>query len=125
MSYRKALNYPFTLLQITCLTVSALAIPVMAGAKPEYSAAEARKHIGETATVTGRVECVDQGRTYELLGLDGCLAKAPFQIVLRCSELNGNELKGRLIAVSGKIERFQDSVQIVVTSKSQIIAHNK
>ena len=110
----------FALLTFACLALpmveSGIAAPV-----PEYPAAEARKHIGEKATVVGRVACRSRGRTYELLQLEGCGAKSAFDVVVRTEEVNGVEFEGVIIAVSGKIERFQDAVQIVVQSASQIV----
>jgi hypothetical protein len=91
------------------------------GSGPEYTAAEARKHIGENATVIGRVACRSRGRTYELLQLEGCSTKSAFDVVVRTEEVKGAEFEGVIIAVSGKIERFQDAVQIVVQSASQIV----
>jgi len=48
--------YPFLLIA----TSTAMA----AGQEPaqEYNAVEAKKHIGEKATVVGKVECINSGR---------------------------------------------------------------
>jgi tetratricopeptide (TPR) repeat protein len=99
------------------------------GLIPEYTAAEARTHIGETATVVGKVGCVDAGRTFHCLPLDGCLGNSPFWIIVNDdasgSELNVNELKGVTIAVSGKIERPQTQPWLVVKSTTQIVPRTK
>src|SRR5439155_1367984 len=55
--------------------------PVKTGVN-EYTAAEARKHIGETATVVGKVECIGAGRTYHYLELDACMPNSPFWIIV-------------------------------------------
>jgi tetratricopeptide (TPR) repeat protein len=99
------------------------------GLMPQYTAAEARKHIGETATVVGKVGCVDAGRTFHCLPLDGCLGNSPFWIIVNDDasgpELNVNELKGVTIAVSGKIERPQTQPWLVVKSTTQIVPRTK
>ena len=112
--------YPFLLIA----TSTAMAAGQEPAAAQEYNAVEAKKHIGEKATVVGKVECINSGRTYRLLTLDGCTSNS-FSIVLPNDApgpaLNLNELKGKTIAVSGKIEGFQDMAQIAVTSTSQIV----
>ena len=86
-----------------------LAESLVAGTIPEYSAAEAPKHIGEKATVVGRVECISAGRTFHSLELDGCSPNSPFWIIVNDNasgpELNVQDLKGVIVAVSGQIER--------------------
>jgi len=106
----------FSLLGSLVMVESGIAAP-----GPKYTAVEARKHVGEKATVVGRVACRSRGRTFELLQLEGCGAKSAFNIVVRTEEVNGVEFEGVIVAVSGKIERFQDVVQIVVQSASQIV----
>ena len=119
------------LLRLALLAViAALLHPVSAAPSlPEYSAAEAKKHIGEKATVVGKVECVDAGRTYHVLTLDGCMPNSPFWIVVQDDasgpDLNVNELKGVTVAVSGKIEKPQTQPWLVVKSTSQIVPRTK
>ena len=101
----------------------------VAGAMPEYSAAEARKHIGEKAVVVGKVDCIGAGRSYHYLQLDGCSPNSPLWIIVNDDasgpELNVNELKGVTIAVSGKIERPQTQPWLVVKSTTQIVPRTK
>ncbi len=91
---------------------------------PEYTAAEAPRHIGEKATVVGKVECIGAGRTYHYLQLDACSPNSPFQIIVNDNasgpELNIHDLKGVTIAVTGKIESQDGYPWIVVKSTTQI-----
>lgn len=63
----------------------------VAGAIPEYSAAEAPKHIGKKATVVGKVECITAGRTYHALDLDGCRPTSLFWIIVN-DDASGTDL---------------------------------
>ena len=104
-------------------TFPALSPTLHGAAHHEYTPTEARKHIGETATVVGKVECTTRGRTYRLLQMEGCNAASVFDIVVWCLdklEGEGKQFEGATIAVTGQIERFQDAVQINVRSPSQI-----
>ena len=101
-------------------------LPKQAAARtfPEYTAAEAPKHIGEKATVMGKVECITAGRTYHALELAGCRPTSPFWIIVNDdasgTDLNIQDLKGVTIAVTGKIERQDTQPWIVVKSTTQI-----
>ena len=105
--------------------IAALRHPVSAApGLPEYTAAEAPKHIGEKATVAGKVGCIDAGRTYHVLSLDGCTPTSPFWIIVNDDasgpDLNVHDLKGVTIAVTGKIERPQTQPWMIVKSTTQI-----
>ena len=105
--------------------IAALRHPVSAApGLPEYTAAEAPKHIGEKATVAGKVGCIDAGRTYHMLSLDGCTPTSPFWIIVNDDasgpDLNVHDLKGVTIAVTGKIERPQTQPWMIVKSTTQI-----
>jgi len=91
---------------------------------PEYTAAEAPKHIGEKATVVGKVGCIDAGRTFHMLSLDGCTPTSPFWIIVNDNasgpDLNIQDLKDVIIAVTGKIEVQDTQPWLVVRSATQI-----
>ena len=93
----------------------------------EYTAAEAKKHIGETAKVTGKVDCVDAHRRSHILTLGGCGPKMDFYVRVAYGApgpaLNVTELKGVVITVSGS--EVDDLPFIEVTSTSQIVPHGK
>ena len=72
-----------------CVTLSILAYaataivgPCRAGIRAEYTAAEAKKHIGEKATVVGTIDCIGQGRRHVDLQIGGCLPNTLVWIVL-------------------------------------------
>lgn len=102
--------------------------PLKAGVN-EYIAAEAGKHIGETATVVGKVECIGAGRTYHYLELDACMPNSPFWIIVNDNasgpDLNIQDLKGVTIAATGKIERPDTQPWLVVKSTTQIQARSQ
>ena len=107
---------------------------------PEYTAAEARKHIGETARVTDKVNCVVPNRHggYNL-GLGDCdddgiprrdKAQTLLFWVVTHGDISGpkldvEELKGVVVTVTGKIEAHQDVRRIFVKSTSQIVPHRQ
>ena len=121
-------------LNITKTTCTILAWTVLAfagsasGALPEYSAAEAPKHVGETATVVGKVSCIGAGRTFHDLQLDGCSPNSPFWIIVNNDatgpELDLQELQDVTIAVTGTIEKrdVYSHPWMVVKTTSQIVA---
>ncbi len=105
---------------------------------PEYSAAEATKHIGETARVTGKVGCVvpNHGGGYSV-GLGDCddngiarprSAQGTLFWVVTHGDVSGpkldvEELKGVVVTVTGKIEGYEKVRRIFVKSTSQIVPH--
>jgi hypothetical protein len=105
-----------------------LARSALAGALPEYNAAEAKKHIGETARVTDKVGCALGNRHggYNL-GMGGCDAQTPFWIVthgdISGPKLDVSELKGVVVTVTGKIDNDSGVARIFVKSTSQIAPH--
>lgn len=124
----KASNHRFTLLRTVSITASVLAATVMASEKPEYTAAEARQHIGEKATVVGKVECISAGRTFHSLELDGGSPNSPFWIIVNDNAsgpvLNVQDLKGVTVAVTGQLEKrdVYSHPWMVVKSTTQIQA---
>jgi tetratricopeptide (TPR) repeat protein len=96
-----------------------------AGLTREYTIAEARKHIGENATVVGMVTCVGNGRRHTDLEMGGCLPATLLWIVVP-NDVSGPELDcwklpGVTIAVTGKIESSEGTPQITIKSTTQIV----
>src|ERR1044071_2077732 len=94
---------------VAALTLMSMPTQTAARTLPEYTAAEARKHIGETATIVGKVDCIDHGRRHVDLIVGGCdLRKALLWIVLPQDalgpELDPETVRGVQIAITGKIE---------------------
>ena len=112
---------------IIVTTIAALLGTVSAtGLIPQYTAAEARKHIGERATVIGKVDCIEHGRRHTDVLIGGCdLQKTLLWIVVpdevSGSKLDCGQLRGVTIAVTGKIEFSGGTPQITINSTSQIV----
>jgi hypothetical protein len=112
-----------------CLIFFLLVVGSADAAKlPEYSAAEAKKHIGETARVTHRVGCVAANRHGGFnIGLGDCAAQTPFWVVthgdISGPKLDISELKGVVVTVTGKIDNEPGVPRIFVKSTSQIVPH--
>src|SRR5438093_416853 len=117
------------LLQVLMAAVAASTLmsptETAARAVPEYSAAEAKKHIGETATVVGKVDCIEHGRRHTDLEMGACLPNTLLMVVVP-DELAGlklelGQLRGASIAVTGKIESAGGMPQIIIKSAAQIV----
>jgi tetratricopeptide (TPR) repeat protein len=92
---------------------------------PEYSAAEAKKHIGEKATVIGKLDCIEHGGTHTDLEMGACLPNTLLMVVVP-NDLAGlkfdvGQLRGATIAVTGKIESSGGMAQIMIESATQIV----
>jgi DNA/RNA endonuclease YhcR with UshA esterase domain len=93
---------------------------------PNYTAADAAKHVGEIATITDKVDGVHQsGRGNIFLNLGG---KNPNQIVTAFIPAasagdfsNPQQYEGKTVAVSGKITLYHGKPEIIVSNVSQII----
>ncbi len=91
----------------------------------QYTAAEAKKHIGEKATVVGTVDGIDRGRRHVDLIIGGSdLRKAQLWVVVP-DEVSGPELdcetlRAVEIAVTGKIESSGGTPQITIKSTTDI-----
>ena len=92
-----------------------------------YSASEAAKHVGETATVTDKVDGVHQsGKDNIFLNMGGKYPNQAFTAFIPSSSAaqfsNPQQYEGRTVTVSGKITLYRGKPEIVVTSPSQITA---
>jgi DNA/RNA endonuclease YhcR with UshA esterase domain len=99
----------------------------IAQAPPSYTAAEAAKHVGETATVTDRVDGVHQsGKGNIFLNMGGKYPNQAFTAFIPSGSAaqfaNAQQYEGRTVAVSGKITLYHGKPEIVVNSPSQISA---
>jgi DNA/RNA endonuclease YhcR with UshA esterase domain len=113
----------------TLLALFAGAFVALANAQapPNYPAAEAAKHVGETATITDRVDGVHQsGKGNIFLNMDGKYPNQAFTAFVPSSSAakfsNPQQYEGRTVSVSGKITLYRGKPEIVVTSPSQISA---
>jgi DNA/RNA endonuclease YhcR with UshA esterase domain len=108
------------MIAFTC-TVATVAL----AKEQELTAAEAANHLGETASVTGKVEDVHQAKGGNIfLNLDGKHPNAVFTIFISADK--AEEFKdyksylGKTVTVTGKIQEHQKKTEIIATSPSQI-----
>jgi DNA/RNA endonuclease YhcR with UshA esterase domain len=104
----------------------ALAALAVAQAPPNYTAAEAAKHVGETSTVTDRVDGVHQsGKGNIFLNMGDKYPNQAFTAYIPSGSAGQfsqpQQYEGRTVAVSGKITLYRGKPEIIVTSPSQII----
>lgn len=93
--------------------------------------AEAKAHIGEHATVCGAVKTArwasNSNRKPTFLNLDEAYPKQAFTVVIfeenrgKFTPAPEDQFKDKRICVSGKIEDFRGTPEIVVTAPSQIV----
>src|SRR2546422_7631459 len=113
---------PKILLTLFAVLCAALAT---AQAPPNYTAAEAARHVGETATVTDRVDGVHQsGKGNIFLNMGGKYPNQAFTAFIPSSSAaqfsQPQQYEGRTVAVSGKITLYRGKPEIIVNSPSQI-----
>jgi DNA/RNA endonuclease YhcR with UshA esterase domain len=92
---------------------------------PIYSPGEAAKHVGETATVKGRVDGFHQsGKGNMFLNIGGKYPNQAFTAFIPSSSAgqfsNAQQYEGRTVSVSGKITLYKGKPEIIVTSPAQI-----
>lgn len=92
---------------------------------PDYTAAEAAKHVGETATVTDKVGGVYQAKGGNIfLNMGGSHADAPFTAFIPSTSAEKfpdyKKLDGATITVSGKISTHNEKAEIVVRAPDQL-----
>src|SRR5437899_6231369 len=90
-----------------------------------YSASEAAKHVGETATVTDKVDGVHQsGKGNIFLNMGGKYPNQAFTAFIPSASAaqfsNAQQYEGRTVSVSGKIALYKGKPEIIVNSPSQI-----
>jgi hypothetical protein len=111
-----------SLLMLLTVVCAALAI---AQAPPNYTAAETPKHVGETATVTDKVDGVHQsGKGNIFLNMGGKYPNQAFTAFIPSASAaqfsNPQQYEGRTVAVSGKVTLYKGKPEIIVNSPSQI-----
>src|SRR5437773_10237102 len=94
---------------------------------PSYTAVEATKHVGETATVTDRVDGVHQsGKGNIFLNMGGKYPNQAFTAFIPSASAGQfsqpQQYEGRTVAVSGKITLYRGKPEIIHNSPSQISA---
>jgi hypothetical protein len=111
---------------LACVALTSMALALCAAEPaPVYTTTEAAAHIGDTATVCGKVAGTHRsGPGNSFINLDGAYPKAPFTAFIPASSssigVDLRSLEGKTICVSGKIALYGGKPEIVVTSKDQI-----
>jgi DNA/RNA endonuclease YhcR with UshA esterase domain len=110
-------------------------IPLLAGMlslqPPQLTTADAKSHVGEQATVCGSVKSArwasSSNRKPTFLNLDEPYPKQVFTVVIfeenrgKFTPAPEDQFKDKRICVTGKIEEFRGTPEIVVTAPSQIV----
>src|SRR5438309_11630258 len=104
--------------------ISAASITAQA---PSYTAAEAAKHVGETAIVKDRVDGFHQsGKGNIFLNMGGKYPNQAFTAFIPAASAaqlsQAQQYEGRIVAVSGKISLYKGKPEIIVNSPPQISA---
>jgi hypothetical protein len=92
---------------------------------PTYTTAEAASHIGETATICGKVAGTHHsGKGNTFVNLDGTYPNQPFTAFIPAANASVGAdvrtLEGKNVSVTGKIALYKGKPEIVVTAKEQI-----
>ena len=95
---------------------------------PVYTALEAHEHVGETATITARVDGVHRSgkgnKGNILLNMGGTYPNQAFTAFIPGKSAGQfsdyQKYDGKTVAVSGKITLSRGKPEIVVTSQSQV-----
>src|SRR6516225_4751599 len=107
-----------TLLGLFVVSVAALAIAQM---MPVYTATVAAKHVGETATITDKVDGVHQSSKGNIfLNMGGKYPNQAFTAFIPAKSAGQfsdfQKYDGKTVSVSGKITLYKGKPEIVVTS---------
>src|SRR5437667_2058982 len=110
---------------IVALIAGAIAALAIAQTPTTYTPEEAAKHVGETATVTGKVEGFHQsGKGNIFLNMGGKYPNQAFTAFIPSASAaqfsNPQQYEGRTVSVSGKITLYHGKPEIIVSSPSQI-----
>jgi hypothetical protein len=107
------------LLPVVCATLA------VAQATSNYSPEEAARHIGETATVIGRVDGFHQSSKGNIfLNMGGKFPNQSFTVFIPAASATqfpqAQQYEGRTLAISGKITLYRGKAEIIVNSPSQV-----
>ncbi len=105
--------------------VAVLSLATARAETPTYTAADAAKHVGETATVTDKVEGAYQAKGGNIfLNMGGTHPNAPFTAFIPSTSAEKfpdfKKMEGATISVTGKITAHKDKAEIVVRDPEQL-----
>ena len=111
----------------TFLALFAIAALAIAQAPPTYTAAEAAKHVGETAIVKDKVDGFhESGKGNIFLNMGGKYPNQAFTAFIPSGSAgqfaNAQQYEGKTVSVSGKIQVYKGKPEIIVTAPAQISA---
>ena len=94
---------------------------------PAYPTAEAKNHVGETASVVGVIQEVHTSNSgTEFLNFDGQYPDVPFSVVVFAADAAAvgdvARYEGKKVAVTGKITLFHEKPEIVIKSADALKA---
>jgi len=109
----------------TLLTACAVVCASAIAQTANYTGVEAAKHVGETATVTDKVDGVHQARKGHIfLNMGGKYPNQAFTAFIPAASASKfpevRQYEGRTVTLSGKIVIYRGKPEIVVNSPSQI-----
>jgi DNA/RNA endonuclease YhcR with UshA esterase domain len=118
-------NWPFLYATIASILLVHSAVLGQTIESKIYTATEAAKHIGETATVTDRVDGVHQsGKGNIFLNMGGKYPNQAFTAFIpsgSAGQFPGyQKYDGQTVAVSGKITLYHGKPEIAVSSPTQL-----
>lgn len=110
---------------IICLFATAFIAATFAQAPATYTAVEAAQHIGETATVSDKVDGFHQsGKGNIFLNMGGRYPNQAFTAFIPSSAASNipspQQYEGKRVSVSGKIALYRGKPEIIVTSPTQL-----
>lgn len=121
-----------TFVVVIVLAGSALSLAGNSSSTPAprtcLTVAEAGKHIGKQYCVTGTVVRVEEG-SHGVTYLDFCpdYRSCPFTVVVFAGDLRNlgdlRQLQGRVIAIRGRIEEYDERAEIILRHTEQLGEH--
>ena len=110
---------------IVAVLAAAIVASVLAQTPSTYSATEAAKHVGETATITDKVDGVHRsGKGNIFLNMGGKYPNQAFTAFIPSGSSgqfsNAQQYEGKTVAVTGKIQLYKGKPEIIVNSPSQV-----
>ena len=107
------------------LFVCAVIASAIAQSPATYTPEEAAKHVGETATMTDKVDGFHQsGKGNIFLNMGGKYPNQAFTAFIPSGSAaqfpNAQQYDGKTLAVTGKIQLYKGKPEIIVNSPSQI-----
>lgn len=95
-----------------------------AGGPIKVTAADAKKHVGSEAIVTGTIAEINRGPSVTRLNFDKPYPGNVFTAVIFSRNTNAfpevDKLTGKKVEISGKIAEYHNRAEIVVNSTNQI-----